>query len=77
MKRVYISKVLFVIGFVLLGCFIWSSGYACYMYYKPIGGWQYLSSPLYLYIAIRALTFLLPAVISIVVACAINPKYRK
>ena len=65
MKVKYISKVLLVIGLILSGCFVISAGYDCYMYFKPIGGWQYYSSPLYLYIVIRALEFLLPAIISI------------
>jgi len=75
MKKVYIYKALFVIGFVLLGCFIVGSGYDCYMYY--IGGYQYYSSPLYLYIALRALTFLLPAIINIVIAYVIKSKCKK
>ena len=77
MKKVYIPKVLFIIGFILIGCFTIGSGYDCYMYFKPIEGWRYLSSPLWLYIAIRALTFLLPAIISIVIAYIIKSKGRK
>ena len=77
MKKIYFYKVLFVIGFVLLGCFILGSGYDFYMYYKPIGGYQYYSSPLYLYIVLRALTLLLPVIISIVIAYVLKLKCRK
>jgi len=70
-----ISKTLYIIGFILLGCFVIGSGYDCYMYY--LGEYQYYSSPLSLYIALRALTFLLPAIISIVIAHLIKSKCRK
>ena len=72
MKKVYISKALYAIGFLLLGCFIIGSGYDCYMYY--LGEYQYYSSPLYLYIVFRALVFLFPAIISIVIAHVLNAK---
>ncbi len=75
MKKVYIYKVLFIIGFVLLGCFILSSVYDSYHYI--FGSWKYGSAPLDLYIAIRALEFLLPAIISFVIAYILKVKSRK
>ncbi len=75
MGKIFSSRTLYMIGLILLGCFIISSAYDCYKYY--FGEYQYYSSPLYLYIALRALTFLLPAIVSIVIAHVVKSKYGK
>lgn len=66
MWKVYIYKVLFVISYVFLGCFILVSGYDSYNYFFGYG--KYGSAPLDLHIAVWALMFFLPAIISFLIA---------
>ena len=73
----FIIKTLIAIGLILTGCFVITVIYDCNMYFKPIGGWQYYSSPLYWYILIRSFEFLLPAIISISAGYIIKSKFRK
>ncbi len=57
MKK-HITRSLLIIGYILIGLFILYSIYDCFMY---LISYQYLSSPLWLYVLVRIVTLLIPA----------------
>lgn len=68
-----LPKIFYIIGIVLLVCFLASSGYYYYNYYAG-KNYQYHSSPLYVYILVQGITFLVPSIISFVIACILKRK---